>query len=175
MTVACRDCPALMVFGVVIPLIPNALPVRVIIDTVKSAEPRLFKTRFAVPFSPFDTVPKSIEVGATDNCGWVVVTAVARRLATTGGLPASAATVRVPVTFPGAAGSTATPNVPDCPTPSAMGKLAPARLNCVLEKVACVILIATVPAFETETVCAVGLPTDTLPKLIAVGFSWKRA
>lgn len=67
--VACADCPALMVLGVVIPLIPNAVPVMVIIDRVKSAEPRLFKTRFAVPFSPFDTVPKSIEVGVTDNCG----------------------------------------------------------------------------------------------------------
>jgi len=58
-----------MVFGVVIPLMPNAVPVSVIIEMVKSAEPRLFKARFAVPFSPFDTVPKSIEVGVTDNCG----------------------------------------------------------------------------------------------------------
>ena len=68
-TVTCADCPALMVFGVVIPLIPKALPVTVIIDTVRSADPALFNTRFAELFCPFDTVPKSMEDGATDNCG----------------------------------------------------------------------------------------------------------
>lgn len=68
-TVAWADCPALMVFGVVIPLIPNPFPVNVSMEMVKSAEPRLFKTKLAVPFNPFETVPKSIEVGATDSCG----------------------------------------------------------------------------------------------------------
>ncbi len=63
------DCPALMIFGVVIPLIPKALPVTVIMDTVRSPEPALFSSRFAVPFRPFDTVPKSMAAGVTDNCG----------------------------------------------------------------------------------------------------------
>jgi hypothetical protein len=63
----------------------------------------------------------------------------------------SLVTVNVPVTFPAAAGFTATVIVPDCPTARAMGKLVPIKLNCVFETVACVMWIATVPEFETET------------------------
>jgi len=68
-TVSGADCPALIVFGVVIPVIPKALPVTVIMDTIRSLEPALFNIRFAVPFRPFDTAPKSMEAGVTDNCG----------------------------------------------------------------------------------------------------------
>ena len=152
------DCPALMVFGVVIPLIPKALPLTVIMDTVRSADPTLFSVRLAVLFSPFDKVPKSIEAGETDNCG-EPLTAVAERLATTGELLRSPVTVNVPVTFPADVGFTATVIVPDCPTARDIGKLVPAKLNCVFEKAACV----------------AGFPTETLPKLRALGFSWKSA
>jgi hypothetical protein len=168
------DCPALMVFGVVIPLIPKALPLTVIMDTVRSADPTLFSVRLAVLFSPFDKVPKSIEAGETDNCG-EPLTAVAERLATTGELLRSPVTVNVPVTFPADVGFTATVIVPDCPTARDIGKLVPAKLNCVFEKAACVMLTATVPEFETETACVAGFPTETLPKLRALGFSWKSA
>ena len=68
-TVACTDCPAPMVFGVVIALIPKALPVTVIMDTVRSADAALFNVRLAVLFRLFDTVPKSMEAGVTDSCG----------------------------------------------------------------------------------------------------------
>ena len=173
-TVTCADCPALMVLGVVIPPIPNALPLTVIMDTVRSADPTLFRVRLAVPFSPFDNVPKSIEAGVTDNCG-EPLTAVAERLATTGKLLLSPITVKVPVTFPAVVGFTATVMVPDCPTARAIGKLVPAKLNCVFEKAAWVMLTATVPEFETETACVAGFPTETLPKLRALGFSWKSA
>ena len=172
--VTSADCPALMVFGVVIPVIPKALPLTVIMDTVRSADPTLFSARLAVPFSPFDKVPKSIEVGVTDNCG-EALTALAERLATTGELFPSPVTVNVPVTFPADVGFTATVIVPDCPTARDIGKLVPVKLNCVFEKAACVMLTATVPEFETETACVVGFPTETLPKLTALGFSWKSA
>lgn len=120
-----------------IPLIANALPVTVTIDTAKSADPVLLKTRFEVLFNPVDTVPQLMEAGATDNCGCdVPLTAVADRFATTGELPPSPATVSVPVIAPAAVGFTATVIVPDCPTASAMGKFMPDRLNWELEKVA---------------------------------------
>lgn len=68
-TVTCADCPALMVFGVVIPLIAKTLPVTVIMETVRSAEPPLLNVRLSELFSPADIVPKSMEAGVTDNCG----------------------------------------------------------------------------------------------------------
>ena len=174
-TVTWADCPALMVLGVVIPLIPKALPVTVIMDTVRSAEPVLFNVRFTELFSPLDTVPKSMEAGVTDNCGGAAFTPVADRFATTGELFPSPATVSVPVRFPAAVGSTATVIVPDCPAASAIGKLAPVKLNWVFENVAWVMFTGTVPEFETETDCIVCLPTETLPKLIVAGFSWNKA
>ena len=68
-TIACADCPALMVAGVAMPLMPNSEPVNVIIETVKSPDPELPITRFALPFCPFETVPKLIDVGAIVSWG----------------------------------------------------------------------------------------------------------
>jgi hypothetical protein len=128
-TTACTDCPALIVFGVVIPLIPNSLPVNVIRETVKSADPVLLRVRLALPLSPLESVPKLIEVGDTDNCGCDAATAVADRFATTGELPPSPLTVSVPVIFPAADGVTLTEKFPDCPAGSDMGNVTPERLN----------------------------------------------
>ena len=70
-TTAWADCPALIVVGVVIPLIVNAAPVTVIMDTVRSAVPLFVSVRFDVAFKPSDRVPKLILVGLTANCGWL--------------------------------------------------------------------------------------------------------
>ena len=94
---------------------------------------------------------------------------------TTGELPPSPATVRVPVMLPAVDGVTAIEKLPDCPGPRAIGNVTPERLNCGLESVACVILIATVPVFETETLCVALAPTATVPKLILLGFNWNSA
>jgi hypothetical protein len=90
-------------------------------------------------------------------------------------LPASPVTVIVPVTFPAAVGVTETDRVPDCPVASAMGKLAPDRVNWEFESVAWVMLTGTVPEFVTVTLWVVFLPTGTVPKFTLVGFNWKRA
>ena len=68
-TVACTDWPALIVTGVAIPVIPNSLPVRVIRDTVKGADPVLLSTRLAFPVCPLEIVPNPIDAGDADNCG----------------------------------------------------------------------------------------------------------
>lgn len=68
-TAACTDWPALIVFGVVTPVIPNSEPATVTMDTVKFADPVLLRTRLAVPVSPLETVPNAIDAGDTDNCG----------------------------------------------------------------------------------------------------------
>ena len=53
------DCPALMTFGVEIPLMPNVLPVRATTETVRSELPVLDRVRFVLPWLPMLTVPKS--------------------------------------------------------------------------------------------------------------------
>jgi CDP-diglyceride synthetase len=90
-------------------------------------------------------------------------------------LPPSPATVKVPETLPAVLGVTATDRFPDCPTASAIGSVVPERANCALENVACVMFTETVPVFVTETFCIVFLPTETVPKLTLVGFSWNSA
>jgi hypothetical protein len=77
-----------MVLGVVIPLTANSPPLMLIKETVRSAVPRLVSTRLALDLSPSDTVPKSMDPGFTDNCGWELTT-VADRLTTTGVHPES--------------------------------------------------------------------------------------
>jgi len=81
----------------------------------------------------------------------------------------------VPVMVPAAVGVTETDKVPDCPAESAIGKLAPERLNCEFETLACIMLTGTVPEFVTVTVCVVFFPTGTVPKFTLVGFNWKSA
>ena len=169
-TVACADCPALMVFGVVIPLIPNSAPLIVMTDTVKSADPALLSVRVALPWSPVDTVPKLIETGLTDICG-AAFTPVADRFTTTGELPPSPETVIVPVRPAAEVGVTLTEKLLDCPAPNANGKLAPDALNWVLENVGCAMLTDTDPTFEMVTVWLACLPTFTFPKLMLVIFS----
>lgn len=112
-TTACALCPAPMVLGVVIPLIVNSDPVTAITDTVRFPDPVLFNVRLAVPVSPFDTAPKAMEAGATDNCGCEAATAVAERFTTAGELPLSPVTVMVPLIVPAAVGFTATEMLPD--------------------------------------------------------------
>ena len=91
---------------------------------------------------------------------------MADKFATTGELPPSPLTVNVPVIVPAAVGVTARVKPADCPTPSAIGKVAPDQLNCELDSVACVMFSATEPVLETVTVCVVFLPTVTEPKLM---------
>lgn len=44
-----------------------------------------------------------------------------------------------------------------------------------MESVIWVILIATFPVFDTDTVCVADLPTVTCPKLTLEGVNWKEA
>ena len=68
-TTTWADCPALMVAGVVMPLIENSDPVNVIMDTVRSAVPLFVRVRFDVAFKPSESVPKLTLAGLTANCG----------------------------------------------------------------------------------------------------------
>ena len=62
------DCPALIVFGVATPLIPNSAPLKVITETVRSDEPLFPMEKVDVPFDPIVTVPKSSAEGVRVIC-----------------------------------------------------------------------------------------------------------
>jgi hypothetical protein len=161
-------CPALMVLGVVMPLIPKSAPERDRREIVKSAVPAFEITRLELPIEPTETLPKLPAVVLKLNCG-TGVTPVAERFTTTGELPPSPCTVNVPVIAPALVGLTETEKLPPCPLARPIGMVIPKRLNWEFDKVACVMLTAILPVLETERLCEVGLPTGTLPKLMVAG------
>jgi hypothetical protein len=120
-------CPALMVFGVVMPLIQKSTPESVRTETDKSAVPVFEMVRLDVPVEPTETLPKLTALELRLNCG--CGSAVADRFTTAGELPPSPCNVNVPVTLPAAVGSTKTEKVPACPVPRAIGRVIPERLN----------------------------------------------
>jgi hypothetical protein len=128
-------CPALMVLGVVMPLIPKSAPESVRREIVKSAVPAFEMVRLELPVEPIETLPKftALVLKLTCGCG---VTAAAERFTTTGELPPSPCTVKVPVILPALVGLTETEKFPPCPAASAIGGVIPERLNWEFEKVA---------------------------------------
>ena len=168
------DCPALMVLGVVIPPTPKSEPVTESIETVKSELPAFEIVRLALPVDPTLTVPNCTEVLLREICG-PAVTAVAVRFTVCGELPSLPWTVIVPVTFPAAVGETATVRLLAWPVAIAIGNAAPDRLNCGLEKVACVMEIEVLPVLVTDTTWMPCFPTPTFPKFTLLGLSWKTA
>ena len=161
-------CPALMVVGVVMPLIPKSAPESVRRETVKFAVPKFEMVRLELPVEPTVTLPKFTALVLKLNCG-AGVTPVAERFTTTGELPPSPCTVSVPLIAPVLAGLTEIEKLPPCPVARPIGMVIPERVNWEFEKVACVMLSAILPVLETERLCDVGLPTGTLPKLMVVG------
>lgn len=121
-------CPALMVAGVVIPLIPKSAPESVRTETVKSAVPVFEMVRLDVPVEPTVTLPKLTAVELKFICGCAAA-AVAERLIVAGELPPSPCKVIVPVTVPVVVGFTEIETGPVCPTASAIGRVVPDKLN----------------------------------------------
>ncbi len=121
-------CPALMVLGVVMPLIPKSAPESVRRETVKSAVPVFEMVRLELPVEPTETLPKLTAVVLKLNCG-SGVTPVADRFTTTGELPPSPCIVNVPVIAPALVGLTETEKLPPCPVARPIGMVIPERLN----------------------------------------------
>ena len=129
------DWPALMTFGAVIPLYPNAAPETDTPEIVRSEPPVFDMVKLEVPCDPTTTLPKLIELLLKEIC-CAVETAVADKFTTAGALPESPCTERVPFTVPVAVGVTLTVTVPDCPAAMDIGRLIPLTVNCGLETVA---------------------------------------
>lgn len=76
------------------------MPLKVIIEMIKSAVPLLLRIRLLLAFVPTVTVPRSIEVELKDNCGSAVAVTVPVRFMTAGVVPESPCTFMVPLTGP---------------------------------------------------------------------------
>jgi len=164
------DWPALITFGVVIPVAPKPVPFTDIKETVRSALPVFEIVRFDVACVLIVTLPKLMVALLTAICGFVA-TAVAVRLTTTGALPLSPRTESVPLIGPLAVGVTLTVTVLDCPAATVIGRVIPLSLNCGFETVACETVAEAVPAFRIVTVKLLVFPTVTFPKFTEAGFS----
>ena len=78
-----EDWPALMTFGVVIPLNPNPVPETDMPETVRSEPPVFDIVKLEFPWEPTTTLPKLIELLLREIC-WLALTPVAARFTTTG-------------------------------------------------------------------------------------------
>jgi hypothetical protein len=155
--------PALMVFGVAMPVSPNAAPDTATIEMFRSALPEFEIVTLEFPVEPTPIDPNSTDVALRDICG-PVEAAVAERFTVAGELPSLPCTVIVPFTFPELVGAKATVRFADWPVPRDMGRALPERLNWGLEKVAWVMETDVLPVLETETVWVLCFPTVTFPK-----------
>lgn len=121
-------CPAMMVVGVVMPLIPKSAPESVRREIAKSAVPAFEMVRLELPVEPTETLPKFTIVVLKLNCA-CEVTPVAERFTTTGELLPSPCTVNVPLIAPALVGLTEMEKLPPCPVARAIGMVIPERLN----------------------------------------------
>jgi len=101
--------PALIVFGVAIPLTPNPAPAIESMDTVRSVVPVFEIVKLVLPIVPTVIFPRLTLLLLTAICG-AAITAVAERATTTGELPPSACIVSVPLSVPVEDGITFTLN-----------------------------------------------------------------
>jgi hypothetical protein len=167
-TVTGTVCPALIVFGVAIPLIPNSVPFNVITEMFRSAVPVFPTFNVAVPLDPTLTVPKSTALVLNEICGADVAT-VPLRLTTPGVDPESPWIVSVPLTLPAVVPFSQTVKFALCPDPIAIGKLMPEIPNCAFEAVTCWMVTVELPLFVSVRFCVAFCPAVTFPKFTLVG------
>jgi hypothetical protein len=78
-------------------------------------------------------------------------------------------TEALPVMFPAVVGVNARLKLALCPAANVMGNAGPVALNVLGLTLSCEMVTFTVPAFDSITLCVLSLPTETLPKVSAVG------
>ena len=145
-----------MVFGVVIPVTPNAAPETVITEIVRSAPPAFVSVTADVPVVPVVTFPKLTLVGLILNCGFAVTTTVPDNGTVAEDVTPPLALkfrVRVPVTVPLLVPLNQTLAVAVFPAASDIGKVTPEMENCAADAVACASVMLDCPVFVTDSVC----------------------
>ena len=118
-----EDCPAAIVFGVVIPLNPNPVPLALTEEIVRSAPPVFEIVRFEVPAVPTPTLPKLTEVLLKEIFGTVVP--VPLRATVIGEFGALLVMVTVAGRFPAVVGANTALNVTLFPAAMLAGSVSP--------------------------------------------------
>jgi hypothetical protein len=173
-TLTVADCPALMVFGVVIPETPNGAPFTLIIEMFRSEPPVFVRVKLAESLVPIVTEPKPTLAGFTLSCACA---GVAFAASATGPekAPASVFKDKVALTGPVEVPLKETIRFAVEPEGREKGNVSPENVNCLPLKSASAIFRVVVPVFLIDTVCDTFLPTTTLPKFKFDGVNWMDA
>lgn len=162
--------PALIVIGMLAPLMLNPVPDGDAADTVSVAVPALVSVTVCVPLLPTDTLPKATLAGLIVSCGCVAVPDPDKAIES-GELGALLTIEIPPVALPAAVGENFAVNEVLCPAVSVNGAVRPVMLNPVPDALPAEIVTLAVPEFVTVTLTDPLAPTSRLPKLMLAGFA----
>jgi hypothetical protein len=162
--------PALMVIGMLAPLMLNPVPESDAAVTVNVAVPAFVSVTVCVPLLPTETLPKATLAGLIVSCGCVAVPAPFKAIES-GELGALLTIEMLPVALPAVVGENLAVNDALCPAFSVNGAVRPVMLNPVPDALPAEIATLDVPEFVRVTLTDALAPTTKLPKLMLVGFA----
>ena len=162
-TLIVADCPALTVFGVVIPLTPNSAPFKVITEMFKSEPPVFVSVTLEEAVVPVVTLPNPTLAGLAPSCA-PAGTALATSETGAENAPLLVTRVRFPLEVPVEVPVNMTERLAVAPETSEKGNVIPETVNCLPLRSASVMLRVVVPEFLIATFCVTFLPTMTFPK-----------
>ena len=138
--------PALIVMGMLAPLMLNPVPEDVAWLTVNVAFPAFVSVTVWDPLLPTETLPKATLAGLIVSWGWVAVPDPDRAM--TSGEPVALLTMdMLPVALPAAVGENLAVKDVLCPAASVIGAARPVMLNPVPDVLTCEMATLAVPEF----------------------------
>jgi hypothetical protein len=162
--------PALIVIGMLAPLMLNPAPEGEALVIVNVAVPAFVSVTVCVPLLPTDTLPNATLAGLIVSCGCVAVPDPDKAIES--GEPGALLAIEIPpVVLPAAVGENFAVNEVLCPAFSVSGVARPAMLNPVPDALPAEIATLAVPEFVKVTLTDPLAPTSMLPKLMLVGFA----
>ena len=161
--------PALIVIGMLVPLMLNPVPEGVAWLTVNAAFPGFVSVTVCDPVLPTDTLPNATLAGLIVNCACEAVPDPDKPI--TRGEPGALLVIEtLPVALPAAVGANFAVNDVLAPAVNVCAA-SPVILNPVPDALPCEIATLAVPEFLRVTLTDPPAPTSRLPKLILVGLA----
>jgi hypothetical protein len=161
-------CPALIVNGVVRPLIANPAPEVLACEMVRLAVPEFVRVTVCEPELPTATEPKVTDAGLAPSCACAPVPVIEMVVGEFGAL----LTIEiVPLAPPPVDGANCAVNEVLWPAPKVFGVASPLMLNPAPVVVAWEIVTLADPLFVNVTVCEPELPVATEPNVTTAGLA----
>jgi len=162
--------PALIVIGMLAPLMLNPLPEGDALVTVNVPVPAFVSVTVCAPLLPTETLPKATLAGLIVSCGCVAVPEPDRAIES--GEPGALLTTEMlPLALPAVVGENFAVNDVLCPAFSVIGAARPVMLNPVPDALPDEIATLAVPEFVRVTLTDPLAPTSMPPKLMLPGFA----